>query len=68
MHTVSLDKYAGVRIVVVSYLRAKQAWMPQATYAGGTARRDPNAIDIGKLDDKKGQKDKEKGKPMGRDA
>ena len=66
MHTVSLDKYADVRNVVVSYLQAKRVWLPQATYAGSSAKRDPNATDIGKVDDKKGHKGKDKGKADGK--
>ena len=65
MHTVSLDKYADVRNVVVSYLQAKRVWLPQATYAGSSAKRDPNVMDIGKVDDKKGHKGKDKGKADG---
>ena len=36
-----------MRKVVVSYLQAKQVWKPSAAYAGNTARKDPDAMDIG---------------------
>ena len=49
MHLASLKTYLDVRDVVVSYLQAKRVWTPNATYAGSTARKDPNAMDIGKI-------------------
>lgn len=49
MHLASLKTYLHVRDVVVSYLQAKRVWTPNATYAGSTARKDPNAMDIGKI-------------------
>ena len=63
MHLATLKTYLDVRDVVVSYLQAKRAWTPNATYAGSTARKDPNAMDIGKIGDKGGKGKKgEKGK------
>ena len=69
MHLASLKTYLDVRDVAVSYLQAKRVWTPNATYAGSTARKDPNAMDIGKIGDKggkgkkgdKGKNDKGKG-------
>ena len=67
MHAATLTSYEQVRAVVVSYLQAKRVWIPTATYAAGsTARRnDPDAIDIGKVDDKK-RKGKGKGDEKGK--
>lgn len=64
MHLATLKSYLDVRDVVVSYLQAKRVWTPNATYAGSTARKDPNAMDIGKIGDKggKGKKGDGKGK------
>ena len=70
MHAATLTTYEQVRAVVVSYLQAKRVWIPTATYAAGVATRrvDPDAMDVGKVDDKrkkgKGQGD-EKGKKGG---
>ena len=71
MHTVSLDKYVDVRNVVVSYLQAKRVWLPQATYAGSSAKRDPNAMDIGKVAKsmtRKGTRAKTRAKLMGKES
>ena len=67
MHAATLTSYEQVRAVVVSYLQAKRVWIPTATYAAGsTARRnDPDAMDIGKVDDKK-RKGKGKGDEKGK--
>ena len=58
-----------MRKVVVSYLQAKQVWKPTAAYAGNTARKDPDAMDIGhgkgKGKDGKGKEgQKSKGKSL----
>lgn len=59
--------YNAVRDIVVSYLQAKRVWTLSAAYAGNTARRDPNAMDIGKIGD--GKDGKGKGKDgKGKDA
>jgi hypothetical protein len=57
MHAATLTTYEQVRAVVVSYLQAKRVWIPTATYAAGhTARaRDPDAMNVDKIDDKKGK-------------
>ena len=66
MHAATLTTYEQVRAVVVSYLQAKRVWIPTATYAAGhTARaRDPDAMNVDKIDDKKGKRKgkQEKGK------
>lgn len=64
MHLASLKTYLDVRDVVVSYLQAKRVWTPNAMYAGSAARKDPNAMDIGKIGGKggKGKKGDNKGK------
>ena len=65
MHTATLVNYEDVRNVVVSYLQAKRVWTPSATYAG-TSRKDPNAMDIGRVGDgDKGHKGKGKGHEKG---
>ena len=62
MHLETLDTYEAVRQLVVSYLQAKRVWTPTAAYAGIPARKDSNAMDIGKIGDhlhgkgKKGEK------------
>ena len=65
MHASTLSTYAEVREVVVSYLQAKRVWTSSAGYAA-SSRKDPNAMDIGKVGDGKGGKggkaDKGKGK------
>ena len=55
MHLATLKTYLHVRDVVVSFLQAKRVWTPNATYAGSAARKDPNAMDIGKIGDKGGK-------------
>ena len=57
MHVATLTTYEQVRAVVVSYLQAQRVWIPTATYAAGhTARaRDPDAMNVDKIDDKKGK-------------
>ena len=57
MHAATLTTYEQVCAVVVSYLQAKRVWIPTATYAAGhTARaRDPDAMNVDKIDDKKGK-------------
>ena len=62
MHIGTHTTYRAVREVVVSYLQAKRVWVPSAAYAGGTARRDPDAMDIGKVGDDKGKGKGKKGK------
>jgi len=48
---------------VVSYMQAKRVWTPSAAYAGTTARRDPDALEIGMVGaGDKGKKSKGKGK------
>ena len=65
MHASTLSTYAEVREVVVSYLQAKRVWTPSAGYAA-SSRKDPNAMDIGKVGDGKGGKGKaDKGKGKG---
>ncbi|CAE7837865.1 unnamed protein product [Symbiodinium sp. CCMP2592] len=59
MHAASLSTYAEVREVVVSYLQAK-IWTPSARYAA-SSRRDPNAMDIGRIGDRDGKEGKGKG-------
>ena len=64
MHASSLGSYDEVRAVVVSYLQAKRVWTPSGGYAQ-TSRRaahDPDAMDIGKVGDAKGDKGKGKEK------
>ncbi|CAE7522738.1 unnamed protein product [Symbiodinium sp. CCMP2592] len=60
MHAASLSTYAEVREVVVSYLQAKRVWTPSAGYAA-SSRRDPNAMDIGRIGDRDGKEGKGKG-------
>ncbi|CAE7358923.1 unnamed protein product [Symbiodinium sp. CCMP2592] len=60
MHAASLSTYAEVREVVVSYLQAKRVWTPSAGYAA-SSRRDPNAMDIGRIGDRDGKDGKGKG-------
>ncbi|CAE7237800.1 true, partial [Symbiodinium sp. CCMP2592] len=60
MHVASLSTYAEVREVVVSYLQAKRVWTPSAGYAA-SSRRDPNAMDIGRIGDRDGKEGKGKG-------
>ncbi|CAE7832753.1 RE2 [Symbiodinium sp. CCMP2592] len=60
MHAASLSTYAEVREVVVSYLQAKRVWTPSAGYAAAS-RRDPNAMDIGRIGDRDGKDGKGKG-------
>ena len=58
MHAARLTTYEQVREVVVSYLQAKRVWIPTASYASHASRRhdkDPDAMDIGKVDDRKGK-------------
>lgn len=64
MQAATLTSYEQDRAVVVSYLQAKQVWIPIATFAAGstTHRNDPNAMEIGNVGGKKG---KEKGKGLG---
>ncbi|CAE7681372.1 unnamed protein product [Symbiodinium sp. CCMP2592] len=60
MHAASLSTYADVREVVVSYLQAKRVWTPSAGYAA-SSRRDPHAMDIGRIGDRDGKEGKGKG-------
>ena len=63
MHIGTLTTYRSVREVVVSYLQAKRrVWTPSAAYAGATARRDPDAMNIGMVGDKGKNKPRGKGK------
>ena len=62
MHASSLGSYDEVRAVVVSYLQAKRVWTPSGGYAQSSRRAapDPDAMDIGKVGDAKGDKGKGK--------